>query len=472
MASRQMHRRAAGVRVARHVAITLAAAALLGSLIGGPTEALARGAAVHIVKPRRATRISYPKVPTRKLSIIGGAAVAPGSAPWAAFVYYWDQATQSGFQCTGTVVSPTLILTAAHCAEDLAARAAYDASDYSIVTGVSDISQRTPDQVQGVSQVIVNPDFDPSTLSGDAALLRLTRPTPAPSISLATDADTGLVAAGATATIVGWGLMEGTDSTGPDALQSAPTYVLKDSWCGQWLHPAVDSATMICAIDWPSGATGTCNGDSGGPLLGRRQDGTWVEIGITSWGIVGCSTDYPDVFTRVSAISPWTTAWITTGGPPLSGPLAAPPTMPGAVVNPVVPSASTPIVMPAPTPIVSPPPSLPKSVARARGLSLGATPRRARHAPFRFRFHGKLRLPSAVRRVEGCRGTILIAVRHGATYMARRRVKLSRACSYTLPLTFSVRRLGRHGTLRVSAAFAGNARVLPRKSKPLSVRFG
>ena len=45
-----------------------------------------------------------------------------------------------------------------------------------------------------------------------------------------------------------------------------------------------DDAYQLCAIDPPTFADGTCSGDSGGPLVAQRPDGTWVEIGITSWG--------------------------------------------------------------------------------------------------------------------------------------------------------------------------------------------
>lgn len=45
-------------------------------------------------------------------------------------------------------------------------------------------------------------------------------------------------------------------------------------------------------------------GDSGGPLV-CEFNGTWVQIGIVSWGR-GCTWQlYPGVFTRVSYFSSW-----------------------------------------------------------------------------------------------------------------------------------------------------------------------
>ena len=59
----------------------------------------------------------------------------------------------------------------------------------------------------------------------------------------------------------------------------------------------------MCAIDAPTYADGTCNGDSGGPLLAQRADGTWIEIGITNSGAADCSTGVPNFFARADALS-------------------------------------------------------------------------------------------------------------------------------------------------------------------------
>mmetsp|Transcript_29935 Transcript_29935/g.64122 ORF Transcript_29935/g.64122 Transcript_29935/m.64122 type:complete len:109 (+) Transcript_29935:922-1248(+) len=48
-----------------------------------------------------------------------------------------------------------------------------------------------------------------------------------------------------------------------------------------------------------------CYGDSGGPLVIPGNDATEdVQIGVVSWGI-GCSGDYPGVFSRVSTAYDW-----------------------------------------------------------------------------------------------------------------------------------------------------------------------
>ena len=76
-----------------------------------------------------------------------------------------------------------------------------------------------------------------------------------------------------------------------------------------------DVARQTCAIDAPTFADGTCNGDSGGPLLANRADGTSVEVGITDFGPANCTTGLPDFFARADSLSAWVRSWIQALGP-------------------------------------------------------------------------------------------------------------------------------------------------------------
>lgn len=49
----------------------------------------------------------------------------------------------------------------------------------------------------------------------------------------------------------------------------------------------------------------TCTGDGGGPLACRTPSGTYVQAGITSWGI-GCGgKDVPGAYVNVGLFSSW-----------------------------------------------------------------------------------------------------------------------------------------------------------------------
>ena len=61
---------------------------------------------------------------------------------------------------------------------------------------------------------------------------------------------------------------------------------------------------MICA-GTERGGKDACQGDSGGALFVRGQDGRWVMPGIVSWGR-GCGdAEHPGVYTDVQRYRDW-----------------------------------------------------------------------------------------------------------------------------------------------------------------------
>jgi hypothetical protein len=234
------------------------------------------------------------------------------------------QTSTSTALCSGTVVSPNVVLTAAHCAVDESTGSPLDPSVFKVVTGAVDWTNSAVRQVSGVSSVIVNPNYDPTTHNYDAALLVLTTQTTAPSIALAGAADVNLEQAGTGAAIAGWGETY-AGSPPPYVLQWAETVVQRRSYCNQFA-PGYASTLQLCAVDYPYDDTATCFGDSGGPLIGA-QAGKAVEIGITSTVPGDCNTVSADFFTAVVPISSWATAQIQAVAPP---PPPTPQPLPGA----------------------------------------------------------------------------------------------------------------------------------------------
>jgi hypothetical protein len=136
-------------------------------------------------------------------------------------------------------------------------------------------------------------------------------------------------------------------------LQQAPTAVQSDTYCSNKFSADYglpwDAAAEVCAINPPSYATGTCSGDSGGPLIARRADGTPIQIGVTDAGPADCATNEPDIFAQVSQVSGWINARIAAVAPP------APSPPPPAVPSPAPPSPPpAPPSPPATTPTVTP----------------------------------------------------------------------------------------------------------------------
>jgi secreted trypsin-like serine protease len=258
---------------------------------------------------------------TARSSIIRGDVAAIADFPSLAFIAA-QTGKDEGFACTGTVIAPRVILTAGHCVEDLRLGGFTPAPDYKVATGRANPRQDVTGDVLEVVATHVFPGFDPGTAKGDAALLILATPTSAPPIALADATDAALYAGGAQVLLAGWGLTAPHAKSGPENLRSTSTVVLSPGSCKQRtrsFNPSYSGATEMCTTDPPDRANGGCFGDSGGPAIAHRADGSPVQIGIVSTGGPECSTKLPNIFTRADRVSSWASEWIAateSGGPP------------------------------------------------------------------------------------------------------------------------------------------------------------
>lgn len=263
-----------------------------------------------------ASKASNPKATA---SVIGGHNTTVAEYPSLAFIEGL-QATD-GYACSGSVVAPRVILTAGHCVEDLESSSLVEPGLVHVATGVSNLRHIPADKISTVEQVLVYPHFDPSKLHGDAGLLILKSPVSAAPIALATKADASLYEAGTELTIAGWGLDKRGAEEIPNQLQAASVPVEESARCAKGIrhiYPFLDPSLQVCTIDAPQFKITPCHGDSGGPAIATRADGSMVEIGVTSMGDATCKPTSPAVYTRVDQISEWVQKWIASvesGGP-------------------------------------------------------------------------------------------------------------------------------------------------------------
>jgi secreted trypsin-like serine protease len=252
-------------------------------------------------------------------SVIGGHNSTIQDFPSLAFIE-GVQAT-AGYACTGTVVAPRVVLTAGHCVEDIESSSIVEPKLIAVATGVSNLTKIEPGQISRVERVLAFPGFDPTELHGDAGLLILTAPVEAPPIALATGADAALYEPGNQLTVAGWGIDDRKTGHAPNQLQAATVPIEEGSRCKEGtrrFYPFFDPGRQVCALDAPTFHITTCHGDSGGPAIATRADGTQVELGVTSLGDGACNPASPAVFTKVDQISSWVQSWIDAveaGGP-------------------------------------------------------------------------------------------------------------------------------------------------------------
>lgn len=296
-------------------------------------------AATALAAPATATaEFSVLEVPTAaptdngaQASIVAGRAASIAEFP--SLAYIEAQVGKGGFACTGTVVAPRLILTAAHCIESQESGAFTPPSAYAVATGTTTPREAVETNVFRVVETHIFPGFDPGNLRGDAGILVLDRPTAAPPLAMASAADAALYAGGAPVQLAGWGLTRANARKGPGSLRATAMTVQAPGLCKsktRSFYRPFSTTGQLCTLATPP-KSGGCFGDSGGPAIAQRADGVLVHLGIISSGGPFCSTKLPNILTRTDLVSTWVAEWtaaIEAGAPrPVVDPNAPVPLM-------------------------------------------------------------------------------------------------------------------------------------------------
>jgi secreted trypsin-like serine protease len=239
-------------------------------------------------------------------AVVGGNDASPGEYPAVAEI------TFGPFLCTGTLITPSWVLTAGHCSNITAGTVASPASwpPQLISVRVGGVTQDDGERL-GVGRVVMHPDYL-LTSGYDISLLQLSSNSTMAPTQVAGAGERSIWTAGTMETIVGWGVTEeGGDL--PDRLQEAQVPVTTDAYCAG-AYSDFDPNTMVCA-GFPQGGVDTCQGDSGGPMFGRSSTGALRVVGTTSFG-EGCARPgRPGVYGRVAddTLRPWIAANATGG---------------------------------------------------------------------------------------------------------------------------------------------------------------
>ncbi|XP_070269880.1 mastin-like [Myotis yumanensis] len=261
---------------------------------------------------------------TELVGIVGGHDAADGKWPWQVGLWVRNQtSSQWNLICGGSLIHPQWVLTAAHCIPGRNPVTRH----FKVQLGRVRASHQ--DRLQ-VARIIRHPKYslENEGLGGaDVILLKLKAPErPSKRINwISLPTASSAFPPGTRCWVTGWGItnfqkpaacdcpppqdhrLTGLLLTEPLAppqnLQEVEVPIVADEICWQQYlsNGDVIKEDMLCA---GSRGRDACKGDSGGPLVCKWR-GTWVQVGVVSWGHKCGLPNFPGVYARVTSFLPW-----------------------------------------------------------------------------------------------------------------------------------------------------------------------
>lgn len=269
--------------------------------------------AVEGVARRRGMR-PRATLPAPVARVVGGRPVGPAEQR---LLVYMVDANDS--VCSGSVISATHVLTAAHCA------VAVNSTVYVGGSGGSASARGTP---HSVSRFVPHPRFAADSGLNDVAVVKLASPVLSPAGEvpvMALPRPGAELLVDSYARVAGYGVVDASILRDPrgGTLLSVDVRVLAKPLCMAayrraaagapltGLYANIGDPVLVCA-GFLDGGCDSCAGDSGGPLyqtisrvVGGVEVTSTVQVGVTSFGEGCANVDQPGVYSLVAPHTDW-----------------------------------------------------------------------------------------------------------------------------------------------------------------------
>jgi secreted trypsin-like serine protease len=218
-------------------------------------------------------------VPGPAIAITDGTPDTGNNYPFVGLLAFRDADGEYMHRCSGTLLTPTIVLTASHCTDGTSAVHAYFSFQ------VPDDFRTNPVGVPGTPHT--NPLYNPNTLANDASVVELSAPVDLatypvlPTEGLLSDLKRSHEIQDDVFVNVGYGVLNGP--LPPIQLNN------EDRWFSTSPYGGLNQNNLhLQGNHQATGLGGTCFGDSGGPHF---WEDTLVLVSVTSWGDANCRSN-------------------------------------------------------------------------------------------------------------------------------------------------------------------------------------
>jgi V8-like Glu-specific endopeptidase len=213
------------------------------------------------------------------------------------FVSLFFNLEESHPGCGGSYLGDGVIITAAHCVQELDSRVYASFG----ITQVADFKKAPRFEVRSIR---FHSDFG-KALRNDIALLFVDvadlerqgiKPQPVKLVEPETTFEVG-----ENLRAIGFGSLTSYGWVAPKQIQEIELPYISNTQCNKTYENL--NETQICAGEW-KGSRDTCQGDSGGPLYKKVGD-NWILAGIVSYGNGCAQGENPGVYTSIAPFRDW-----------------------------------------------------------------------------------------------------------------------------------------------------------------------